>query len=288
MSVEIFESDMWTGEAATTATGVFMVSRRQNGTGAAGKFRICGLHPGEYRLLATAPPRLSAVLPLSIADRDIDKLQINALPPVSLPGEVVWDKETPPSVVDAHVRVSITALQRGVGQASVSATLPGRFVADGLGLDEYAVRAYPPAGVYVKDVTYGGISILNQTFQMGSAIGDGGLKVIVGTDGGMVSAKVADSDGNPVPKANVWFLPSNARTAAELETVLVSGTTDRDGLCTSATLRPGKYLVFATIERFDHSAAHIDKLWGARLKGAEVDLGPKASAQVSLSPISVF
>ena len=46
--------------------------------------------------------------------------------------------------------------------------------------------------------------------------------------------------------------------------------------------------MFATIESFDLTAAHIDSLWSARSKGTEVDLGTKGSAQVSLVPITVF
>jgi len=58
--------------------------------------------------------------------------------------------------------------------------------------------------------------------------------------------------------------------------------------CASGTLPPGKYTVFATIESFDLTAAHIDSLWSARSKGTEVDLVPKGSAQVSLAPITIL
>lgn len=295
MYFDIYESNFISLQAPISLPGRFYVARFGGNrmTGSEGKFRICGLHPGEYRLLAmsesnSASSKLFAARSVSIADRDLTKVELNAMPGISLPGEVVWNEATPPNVADAHVNVSITPVQRGAGSASLSAPLPGEFVADGLRLDEYAVAVDPPAGIYVKDLTYGGISMLNQTFQMGSGIGEGGLKVVVAGDGGTISAKVADSDGNPVPSASVWFLPSSAKTAAELETVLGSCTTNAAGLCTSATLRPVKYLVFATMEHFTHSAAHIDRLWGARLKGTEVELGPKASAQVSLSPIPVF
>jgi hypothetical protein len=86
----------------------------------------------------------------------------------------------------------------------------------------------------------------------------------------------------------VWFLDATARTAAELETGLTSGITDAAGLCTSATLPPGKYTVLATPDALDRTAANIDKLWSARGKGTEVELGPNGSNQVSLAPITLF
>ena len=268
-------------------------SRMSNMTGSQGQFRLCGLPPGEYRLTAGSTNRpvspaqhpLFGALPLGITDRDVVKLQIDALPDFSVSGEVVWDGEPPAKPDDAKVQVSILPAAAGAARLSVTAPLPGRFVANGVWPDEYLVRASAPAGYYVKDVTYGGIGVLHQTFK---TVAGSDLKVVVAPDGGAISAKLADKDGNPVQSASVWFLPASAKTPAELETVLTSAATDANGLCTSGTLPPGKYTVFATIESFDLTAAHIDSLWSVRLRGTEVDLGPKGSAQVSLVPITIF
>ena len=281
--------------AGSAGLAQFVFAPLTNRTGADGKFRLCGLHPGEYRLTATtadrppaSPPQLFGALPLSITDRDLVKLQVNALPDFSLSGEVVWDGEAPAKPVDAKINVAITPVNQGLRSVVQTIPLPGRLAGNSVWIDEYAVRVSAPGGYYVKDITYGAIGVQHQTFQMGSAIGGSGLKVVIARDGGTVTSKVADKDGNPVQSANVWFLPASAKTPAELETVLTSAATDANGLCTSGTLPPGKYTVFATIESFDFTAAHIDSLWSARSKGTEVDLGTKGSAQVSLVPITVF
>jgi hypothetical protein len=258
-----------------------------------GQFRVCGLPPGEYRFTAASANRPVApsqhqsfgALPVSVTDHDLVKLQIDALPGFSISGEVVWDGDGPAKQESAQVQVSLVPAASRAGSASVTAPLPGRFVANNVLPDEYFVRASAPAGYYIKEITYAGLSVLHQTFQ---TIAGATLTVVVARDGGAISARLAGKDGDPVASATVWFLPATARTPAELETVLTSATTDAAGLCTSATLPPGKYAVLASLDALDLTAANIDKLWSARAKGAEVELGPNGSKQVSLEPITIF
>ncbi|MGD0872869.1 MAG: carboxypeptidase regulatory-like domain-containing protein [Bryobacteraceae bacterium] len=273
--------------------GMIPISPPSSMTGSEGQFRVCGLPPGEYRFTAASASRpvapsqhqLFGALPVSVTDHDLARLQIDALPGFSLSGEVVWDGDGPAKQASAQVQVSLVPAVSNAGRAAVAAPLPGRFVATGVLPDEYFVQASAPTGYYIKEITYGGLSVLHQTFQ---TIAGATLTVFVARDGGAITAKLTDKDGNPLPSATVWFLPATARTPAELETVLTSATTDAAGLCASGTLPPGKYTVFATIESFDRTAAHIDSLWSARSKGTEVELGPNGSAQVSLEPITIF
>ena len=280
---------------APAPLGMFYISRAQatSMTSSEGQFRVCGLPPGEYRLTASSTNRpaapsqhqLFAAMPVSITDRDLVKLQIDALPDFSVSGEVVWGGEAPAKQESALVHVSLLPAVSVAGPASVTASLPGRFVANGVLSDEYFARASAPAGYYAKDIIYGGLSVQHQTFRTTAGAT---LRVVVASDGGVITARLTDKDGNPLRSATVWFLDATARTAAELETGLTSGITDAAGLCTSATLPPGKYTVLATPDALDRTAANIDKLWSARGKGTEVELGPNGSNQVSLAPITLF
>jgi hypothetical protein len=270
---------------AIAGTLYFVRTQPATMTDSEGQFRICGLPPGEYRLTATSTNpsarqsqhQIFGALTVSIIDRDLEKLQIDAVPDFQVSGEVVWDGEPPAKQEAAQIHVSLQPAVSIAPAASAIAPLPGHFVASGVLSDEYTISASAPAGYYIKDMIYGGVSVLHQTFKTtpGSA-----LKIVVAGDGAAITAKVADKDGNPVPSATVWFLADTARTAAELETVLTSGATDAAGQCTSATLPPGKYTVLVTPDPLDRTAANIDRLWSVRAKGTEVELGPNGSKQV--------
>ena len=296
LDFEINESQPANGSAGLNG-GAFALRPPHGATGPDGKFRICDLHPGEYILRATgtgtggtlALPGLYAAVPLVISDRDVADLRVNALPGMRLSGEVVWDGEAPAQAPDARllIRVSPVSLNRNLVQASSS--LPGRFTLEHLYVEDYSMQVFgAPPGFYVEDVTYGGVSVLHTIFTPGSALGGVGLKVVVAGDGGTLSANVADKDGNPVQAASVCFLPAEAGTPAELETVFLCSTTDAAGSASSGTLPPGKYRVLATAGRVDHSAASVDKLWGGRLNGQEVELAPKGATQISLQPIPLY
>jgi hypothetical protein len=139
-------------------TFVFRSPQATSMTGPEGQFRVCGLPPGEYRLTASSTNRpagpsqhqLFAAMPVSITDRDLVKLQVDALPDFSVSGDVVWDGEAPAKQETAQVQVSLLPAFSGTGSASVTASLPGRFVASGVLSDEYFVRASTPAGYYIR------------------------------------------------------------------------------------------------------------------------------------------
>ena len=68
---------------------------------------------------------------------------------------------------------------------TATSSVPGQFSFPGLVLDEYSMQTRGlPDGLYVKDLTYGGQSVLGKALRVGSAIGDAGLRVVVARDGG--------------------------------------------------------------------------------------------------------
>ena len=151
---------------------------------------------------------------------------------------------------------------------------------DEYGLDITAV----PAGIYIKDVSYGDRSMMYQSLRVGSAGGDAGLRVILGRDGGSIGTRVADKDGNPVADCTVVILPATADNEAAFAAALKTGKTDQAGAWSSPTLPPGKYFVLATGATIDRSPETIGKLWKARNRGEEVELAPNGKASVVLAP----
>src|ERR1039458_8612101 len=69
---------------------------------------------------------------------------------------------------------------------------------------------------------YGDRSILYGTLQVGRAMGNAGLKIVLGRDGGTVSARVADKDGNPTADCTVVVMPATAPSEAVFAAMLIT------------------------------------------------------------------
>ena len=259
-----------------------------------GRFRICDLHSGNYRLVvrmgeSPSRPILYSALPLTIDNRDATNLDVDALRSMTVFGEVVWERDAPAQRIDARIAISLIPLDRGPSLGSAESSIPGRFVFGLQARDEYAVLVSGmPPGLYAKDITYGGFSVLHGTLSLGTPSGDGRLSVVVARDGGNISVRVTDREGKAVPSAAVWVVPSATGTAAELESALISGTADANGVYATPTLPPGKYRIFATTIRFERTAENIEKLTNIRFQGPEVEIGSSGGPQVTLQPITVF
>jgi hypothetical protein len=223
---------------------------------------------------------------VTIGDRDVAGVRVGLRPRIPVAGEVVFGGPAPETSPAAKLGLSVAAITRteygdaAIGRSRASSHLTADCLMDEYGLDITAV----PAGIYIKDVSYGDRSILYQSLRVGSALGDAGLRVILGRDGGSIGTRVADKDGNPVADCTVVILPATAPSEAVLAAALKTGKTDQGGSWSSRTLAPGKYFVLATGETIDRSPETIGRLWKARNRGEEVELAPNGKLSVTLSP----
>jgi hypothetical protein len=283
-----------------SGNGGFYTAIPSGASGPDGKVRICDLHPGDYELSVHEGGGMAGATQfgatfVTIGDRDVAGVRVGLRPRIPVSGEVVFDgvaPEPPPTATPdlalpstAKLRLDVEAITR-TERGSVQSEIPGQFqFTGGLLMDEYAldIGGVPP-GAYVKDVTNGGRSILYQTLRVGSALGDGGLRVILARDGGTVSARVADKDGNPVADCTVAVLPATADNEAVFAALVRNGKTNQSGAWTSPTLAPGKYFVLATSETVDRSPETTGKLWKARNRGEEVEIAPNSNASATLAP----
>jgi hypothetical protein len=263
-----------------------------------GKIRLCDLHPGSYRLTAfsgdvNSPVSFGDTL-FTITDRDLRDIEVTAQPRVPLSGRFVWASPPPDKTITSHASVLVAPLERSLGGLSLlgRSPIPGDFSVrnpSGQGplMDEYSVRVLGLSGsLYIKDITYGATSIVRSPLKLGGAMTGEELRVVVGHDGGSLAAKVAGSDGKGVPDANVILMPKDAASKADLAAMRITGQTDQNGGYSSPALAPGHYYVLATpSDVTDWSPESIGKLWGARLKAHEVEVGPNATVQVTLEPV---
>ncbi len=256
-----------------------------------GRIRVCDLHPGGYELSAYLEPSLGDVPTsfsktiASIADQDVGGVTLIPSPQIAVAGEIVWagPAEAPPR---ARISLTFDPLSRHLGGQQVAFDVPGSFRQDLL-LDDYSVDfGRPPAGSYVKDVTYGGRSVLHEPLRPGGAPGEG-LRVILATDGGTVAVKIEDRNGDPVPDQRVLLLPKSVTSEAALADAMETAQADSNGAWTSAELAPGSYYVLATPSAVDNSPETIARIWRARDRATEVTLAPESAPQVTVTPIAL-
>ena len=285
----------------TTAWGGGMVEIPMGGTvGSDGKFRICDLRAGNYRLTGyvghpsdpNTPPEFGTV-DVMITDNDVKKVQVNVNPGLRIPGGVSWEGTPPDFTTPSRVMVNLEPTNRtsleGEPEYVIRSPCPGEFQFPYVLIDEYYVQAgVNAAGVFVKDILYGTTSVLHTSLRVGSAVGNAEIRVLLAHDGGKISAKVADKDGNPVPDIHVVIMPAEVPSESALSPRMIFGETDQDGNYSYYTaLPPGKYIVLATEQRVDHTVERISKIWQARERGKVVEVGPNATVQVTIEPATI-
>lgn len=293
------EMHFWLGEQqpASGESGAGGVTMAPPGgqTGPDGRIRICDLHPGDYELTAFNDYKSISVFgtaTLSITDGDVRKVRITAPPRVPVAGEVAWDGKAPEKPVQAKIHLWLMPVNRayigwdeGPG-LQPKAPIPGEFSLPTMFTGNYIVRFFGlPDDLYVKDITYSGQSVLHKPMNVGGAVGKATLRIVVATDGGVIGGKVTDKDGNPIPDSSVTVMPAEAESEAALAASLVSEQTDQNGAWSTKRLAPGKYYVVASAAPFDMTPESIGRLWQLHTKAQEVELGPGASVQVTITPM---
>ena len=277
--------------SGTSGNGGFYYARPGGNPGLDGKIRICDLHPGDYELTVQqyakdrqgSSPFFGSTL-VTVADKDLQNVRVSARPRIPLAGEVVWDGPAPDAPLDAKLRVDLQAISR-TERGNFDSDIPGAFsVEGGLLMDDFGLQVSKvPMGVYIKDITYGGHSILYESLRLGSAMGDAGLRIVVARDGGTANARVTDKDGNPVAECSIVMMPASAGNEATLAAALTTGKTDLRGAWSSASLAPGKYYALATNDAIDRSPETIAKLWRARVRAQEVEINSNGTAAMTLT-----
>ena len=172
-------------------------------------FRACGLHPGEYRIMATSGPpgsglseRLSGWAATGIGwgaavitDKDATNVKLLPNAPVAIEGDAAFDPAPSEKVI--RIQMSLTrAVSGGNGYADSVEKPPASgvfgFVGNGAYTEvpgpfsfgrwrpgEYQLRiSRQPAGCYVKEAQYGRQDLLHGLLHVGE--GAGGERVRAG------------------------------------------------------------------------------------------------------------
>lgn len=286
-SALVFHLESQTPSSGISPGGGMYITPPTGKTGANGKFRICNLAPGGYRLSALDGPAFG-VATLSISDKDITGLQLNALPGRTLQGETILEGPAPATPPTFQVNFSLEPLLRiryNGENYRARADVPGTFIIDNIFVDDYAVRTlFRFPGYYLKDITYADRGILDAPLRLSGAQGNAGLRVVIAQDGGTISLQVSRKDGTPEGDCKLLLFPADSKSEPELAARMIQGETDQLGQYITRTLAPGKYFVVATREVFEPIPESIARLWNARASFKEVELTPSGKLSVTLQP----
>jgi hypothetical protein len=263
-----------------------------------GRFRVCGLAPGEYRISATETASTAAIpsafgfTAVTVNDRDVEDLKVSASPWITVPGEVAIEGTAPETPVEGTLALSFTRAEQPRAESDAlrrQVAIPGGFSVPLLFAADYGVGVRGiPKGWYLKDVTYAGVGIANRRLHPSAIQGAAALRIVLANDGGYIGVRVTSDDNRPIAGANIAILPDLSVPDAEFAGRILTARSDQFGAYTSAMLEPGKYYVLATEAENDPSPESVTRLLRARPKAKEVvvSAGGTAHVEIESSPIS--
>jgi hypothetical protein len=282
---------------------------------AEGVFRACGLHPGEYRLMASEAPlgdtradRISGWASAALAwgsalvlDKDLRGVRLSEQPSAVVEGDAVYDPE--PRGKPGPVQISVSRYvaadgyadsgeqlsgQSGMigGMLSMGGTrIPGPFRLGRLRSGEWRVEVRQlPAACYVKSMTYGSQNLLRALLRAGEEGGGERVRLTIACDGGSLTARV-DDGGKPATKAILYLYDADARTPGEMALDLRRIAVTNGWSAALTAIPPGKYLALASDidEAGEGNADEVEALWTLRGNAKPVEIAAGAMAQVSLT-----
>lgn len=297
-------------------TGVRLL-RLKDRSSADGRFRVCGLTPGQYLLSTDNLQGVAGTAEFTIADRDVHHVQLT-VDLVSLRLELAWDGDPPPQLdLPANVRKeaesffikgpdgSEIALPPGSMEGilgtldatrSVRVKLTGVTNSDvltngfhspysgdfgKLSAGDYILEVTPYQGCCtVKSMVFDGVPFSGRKIHIAAGTSST-LRVVLDTAAGTLDGVVKGEDGKPLSSFVIIVAPeSEDREVARLNSFNDSYLGARNW-----NLPPGKYRVLA-IDR-PLSNEELDKVWQVFSNATTVEIKPKSATQVSLTAVSI-
>lgn len=250
-----------------------------------GKFELTNLQPGTYSAMTMqmqgSSPKMS-MQTLVVPDHSVENVVLGARREAAIQGTVM---------VDGDAKVSLEAFPINLTPSEGLAVMPvfahadksGAFSLEGVTPAAYdlALPLSPP-GTYVRSVMFNDREALGQPLDC-SAITAGTLRIILGTDGGKVEARVSRDD-KPAPSATVVLLPADP--SRRFPATVRRGVSDETGHIALKDVPPGDYLAFAWEEVEDGVWFDADFVKAAQAQAVKVQVGPKANEEIQLKLLS--
>ncbi len=272
-----------------------------------GRFVICGLHSGRYRILlttssgkgGTTKPAFSTAT-IRIDGGDVHDLRLKSETSFQLSAETIWNGDPSPVSSGAKVIVHVQGTQLMGGFHAVEQAVPRRTSRPlALTSEEFEVDRVTLTGggnAYIEDVTWNGAPLPASRMVSLGAEGDSGrFRIVVAGDGASVTFHVVDKSGVPAPNANIAIIPVSAGSEAEMYSTMMFAQTDQNGVYSTHGVKPGSYHVTAIHEPVDGPkgayyddraprlfANFVARLWRARSDGRMISLAKNDDVKLTL------
>lgn len=272
------------------------------------KFEICGLHNGRYYVgvqtknVNGRPLKFPTWSEGSVVVRggDVHGIRLTSSSPVTISGETLWDAEslTP---LSAKVMIHLQGTYRNAGftvthrdidiprsfsmQASV---LPEDYILD-------TVMISSGASAYVSKVIWNGEELRRNRVSLGGETGGASIRVFAQADGGAITIRVVDAKGKPYSSAFVSIIPATPLSEGDLAAKLIFGRSDQNGTFSAHSIPPGRYRVLPIADLPEGMGEPaevgigkalpttlISALWRSQSRGEVIDIGSKATVQLTV------
>ena len=198
-------------------------------------FRMNGLIPGPYRLIAQAGTR-RAIYPVLLSSLDTE-LNVTLLPGTSLSGSVVV--EGPGAEQLKNLRVGLSPGDGGGSRFSLEARAKsGTFTFDEIPAGIWDINVTPlPRGTYIKSMHLGQQDVLLEDMEIGPNT-KGSLKIVISTGAPKVEGTL-----NTAATATVLAAPTGK--LAQVFSFYATTQADEKGHFSFPSLNPGAYRFYA-------------------------------------------
>ena len=223
------------------------------GAGVDGHFQFVNLQPGAYRLFALwfGKPRLySLPLDLRLEGGDVTGVNLALAPGAEITGKL----EMAGGAGTDKLSVDLQPMEYGFMEGSTPSgevDASGVFRISDVAPRRYRVGVQPlPENAYLKSVRLDGAEAADGRLDLSRGAQGSSLRIVVSRNGGQVSGKLLDQNGEPVGTVPLMVL-----VAADGQEIDVdrSAITVEDGTYRFQGLRPGKYRLLA-FDRFQFGA----------------------------------
>jgi hypothetical protein len=263
------------------ATNVLSGEVRAGKSDRDGRFRACGLWPGELRLTTGSSETLSGSALFAITDTDTHGITVDAQTPVEITGDVDWYPRRPD--LAEKQTLSFTPVSRALTRYEfphqTKVDVPGSFSIELPAMTQYLLGAHgTPDNAYVKELHCGGTALADRVLDTAEA--GCRVHVSVATDSGQVTVAVVDKERKPVPSSEFCLVPLSARTKTQMMGGVRCTQADAATASGSMPMPPGQY--YAVARPQPQPLDWVESLWN-RLAGAVVmDVAPGSSTTVAL------
>ena len=277
-----------------------------------GAFDIGGVVPGSYSLVAAVNPSRgggqgetffdvsgvpAALIPLKVADRDIENLTVTLRPAFSIQGRILVENSRGTSIDLTRIRARLTRHPDILGLPNAEPRLPtpnapangvpsaeGAFTLRGFSAGDYRVNvAAMPENYYVKSIRLGNVDVLTSGLHVESQP-EGQLEVTIAADGAGVEGVVVNAKQEPVANATLVLVPEPAlRSRLDLYKTVPTG---RSGRFRLSGIPPGDYELYAW--EIVEADAWLDPAFMRTLEGkgqlVHLDEGGRNQIQITVLP----